>query len=238
LEKNLKERFGKLGLYFIEKAEEEIKKINQLSISQKADIKKKNMDKINESTRRLKKQLKEIYHQTLNSTLTSSFIRSKNKFLNLEQELIKKLRINLYNLINEKIHENYPKYITFLTELIKSHSKFIDKPPEIILFLNSKDYEYFNKNPKKIKEIFTNPVILNKSEEELIGGFKAVISRGEISYDYSIKNLVEKNSALIENEISKIVSDSAIRETESQFEKIIQIKKSEIIEHLKEYDRI
>ncbi len=44
-QKELKGRFGKLGLYLIEKASEEIKKMNRIAITQKATIKKRYFEK-------------------------------------------------------------------------------------------------------------------------------------------------------------------------------------------------
>ncbi len=178
------------------------------------------------------------YNQILNNTLTSTLLNIKQKVLYLKSELIKKVRANLYNLINQKIQANYSTYLIFLSNLFKEQINNIDRPPKILLLFNEKDYDYFKQNADKIKELFTNPVELRKNKIAIIGGFKAILSEGKISYDYTISNLIEKNSIIIENEISQIISDLDIRNIENKFENIFQNQKLGIEEHLKEYERI
>ena len=68
-EKNLKERFGNLGLYLINKAHDEIKEINRQNLFQKAEIRKRVVERANENSIRIKEHFIETYNQYLNNVL-------------------------------------------------------------------------------------------------------------------------------------------------------------------------
>ena len=118
-------------------------------------------------------------------------LKLKEKVLELKNNLIDELKKDVYSLIEEKINKNYSNYVNFLIDAITNQSNIIDKPPKIILLFNSKDYTYFTKNPSKLKKLFKTPVEIKNSSDEMIGGFKAMLSGGNINYDYSINNLIE-----------------------------------------------
>jgi len=69
-DKNLKERFGNLGLYLVNKAQEEIKEFNRQNLFQKAEIRKRYLERSNESFMRLKNHFVEGYDQYLNNSLS------------------------------------------------------------------------------------------------------------------------------------------------------------------------
>jgi hypothetical protein len=55
--RDLKERFGHLGMYLIEKAQEEIKNLNQQILFQKAEIKKRYRERTEDRSEKLRNQL-------------------------------------------------------------------------------------------------------------------------------------------------------------------------------------
>lgn len=205
---------------------------------QKADIENKYREKNIENSLKTRNHFIEEYNQYLNNSLSTTLLKIKERFLNLKNGLVKELTNDLYQLIKEKINTNYDNYIKFLLETIKKNTYNLDKYKKITILFNSKDYNYFSKNLDKIQNLFNNSVEIKKNDTEIISGFKILLSGGRLNYDYSISNLIDKNSTYIEMEFSKIVSDSEIKEIEYKFENFIQNQKLVIKEYLKDYDRI
>ena len=237
-EKELKKRFGNLGLYLIDKAQNEIKELNQKTMFQKAEIKKRFLERSNERSLRLRTHFTENYKHFLNQSLSTTLLKGKEKFLDLKNNLITNLTTSLFNLIKEKREENYSAYIKYLLNLINQVKKTMEKPQDIELIFNDKDYNYFIKNFDKISDLFKNPVEINKDRYDFLGGFKISLVGGVISYDYTIDNLIDKNSSFIQMEISKIINDSEIKVTEKEFEDFIEEQKKRIAEYLIQYDQI
>jgi len=158
--------------------------------------------------------------------------------LNLKNTLVKELTSDLYQLLKEKININYEIYVKFLLNTIKKITYNLDKHQKIIILLNSKDYNYFSKNLDKIRNVLNISVEIRNINTEIIGGIKVIVSEGNINYDYSIDNLISKNSTFNQMEFSKIVSDLEIIGIERKFENFIQNQKLGIEEYLKEYDQI
>lgn len=222
----------------IEKAQKEINDFNRQTLFQKAEIKKRNIERSQERSIKLREQFIDSYDQFLNQSLSSTLLEGKEKFLDLKNKLIKELKTSLFNHIKANIKKNYLKYIEFLLSLVKKIKKTVDKPQAIELIFNSKDYSYFLKSPERIQDLFKNPVEINKDRIDFIGGFKISLRSGLISYDYTIDNLINKKSSFIQIEISKLVNDSEIKEIEKEFNTFIQNQKSKIIEYLTQYDKI
>ena len=237
-EKELKKRFGNLGLYLIDKAQNEIKELNQKTMFQKGEIKKRFLERSNERSLRLRTHFTENYKHFLNQSLSTTLLKGKEKFLDLKNNLITNLTTSLFNLIKEKREENYSAYIKYLLNLINQVKKTMEKPQDIELIFNDKDYNYFIKNFDKISDLFKNPVEINKDRYDFLGGFKISLVGGVISYDYTIDNLIDKNSSFIQMEISKIINDSEIKVTEKEFEDFIEEQKKRIAEYLIQYDQI
>lgn len=236
----LRERFGKLGLYLIEKAKNEIKTIDQQTLFQIAESKKKYRERIADSSLKIKNNFIDTYNKQINNSLSSTLLKIKQETLNVKNELISNLIKDLNLLLEKKITENYSNYIKFLLETLKKIKSLIDKPPEIVINLNSKDYEYFLDNFERIQSIFKNRVILNPTQNEFIGGFRILQAELNISYDFSIINLINKKRSGIEIEFSKIFSDAylEINEIIQNYEKFIQNQKLVIKDYLKNYDKI
>jgi len=237
-EKDLKERFGNLGLYLVEKAKEEIKEINRQNLFQKAEIRKRYIDRSNESSSRIRRHFIETYKQYLNSKLSKTLIDSKEEVLKIKNQLVEKLKNFIKNYLKEKIEISYSNYINFLIDKIKENKNLIDKPPKMIIIFNSKDFNYFNENPNKLKNLFKNSIELKKDPHQSIGGFKVILANGEISFNYSVDDIINENLSIIQQEFSNIISDSEIKEIESNFENFIQNQKKSIKQYLENYDRI
>jgi len=212
--------------------------LNQKTLFQKAEIKKRDLERSNDRSLKLKDHLIESYNQFLNQSLSSTLLRGKERVLNIKNRLINELKISLFNLIRDRIDKKYSSYITFLLKSISNVKKTIDKPQEIELILNSKDYNYFIENFDKIVNLFKNPVEINKDRQDFIGGFKISLVGGLISYDYTIDTLINKHLPYIQMEVTRVISDSEIKETEKEFENFIQEQKEKITEYLILYEQI
>ena len=242
-EKNLKEKFGNLGIYLINKAQEEIKDFNQNILFQKAEIRKRFSDRTNESSLKIRKHLILTFNQFLNKLLTSTLSELRERVLKLKNDLIKELRTELSEEIKIIIRESYSKkgikmYSNFLLNSIKNISHMTNKLAKIILILNHKDYDYFSKNPDILQIQFKNKIVLKKSEEDFIGGFKIIHEDENIFYDYSIESIFKKKESLIQKEFSKFVDESEIGIIKNEFEQFIEKSKLGIEGYLKKYDRI
>jgi vacuolar-type H+-ATPase subunit E/Vma4 len=234
----MKERCGKLSLYLINQAENEIKKINQQSLFQMAEVRKKARERTSESSLKMKTHFNETYHKILNNSLSSYLSKIKEEVLKSKNKLMLELISDLTGLIKDKIKNNYSSYISFLLKKLENIKHLVDKSPEIIIYLNSMDFKYFTNNMGKIESILRRKVSLIKSKEEFTGGFKCVIMTGHLSYDYTIENQLKKSTSSIEIEFSKIFSDSEhdIRALENNYIQFIKNQKLAVNEYLKKYE--
>lgn len=234
----MKERFGKLGLHLINQAENDIKNLNQQTLFQIAEIKKKNRDRAEESLLKMKEHFNESFNRLLNNSLSSALIKIKEEILKSKNKLMSELISDLTNLIEKKINDNYSKYTEYLLNSLEYIKHIVDKPPEIIITLNSRDFNFFNSNKDKIAKIFNNNLKLNKSDKEFTGGF--MVLAGNISYNGTIENQLKKNTSIIEIEFSKIFSESEtdIKQLENIYLKFIQNQRQLINEYLQNYERI
>ena len=222
----------------MEKAQKEIKEFSQQSVLQKGEIKKRFLERSNERSFKLKNHFKENYDHFLNQSLSSTLLKGKEKFLDLKNQLIRELLRRLFELIKDKIEKNYSNYIKYLLGTIKKIKNSIDKPQEIELIFNSRDYKYLMENYGKIQNLFKNPVEINKDTTDFIGGFKISLVGGIISYDYTIDNLIDTKSSFLQMEISKIIDDSEIKQIEQNFNLFIQSQKTNIKKYIEQYDQL
>lgn len=222
----------------IEKAQKEIMDLNQQTLFQKAEIKKRYIDKTLERSSKIRRRFAKNYTNYLNQSLSSTLLKGKEIVLIIKNKLINNLKTTLNSLINEKINNNYANYIKYLIDSIKNVKPNIEKHKDIELLLNSKDYDYFLKNFSKLENLFEVLVEIHEDKKDFIGGFKVTLGGGLISYDYTIKNLIDKNSVFIQMEISKIIDNIEIKSIENKFDNFIQVQKSKITEVLRKYDQI
>ena len=113
----MKKQYGNLGFYLIEKAQKEINEFNRQTLFQKAEIKKRYLERSQDRSIKLREQFIENYDQFLNQFLSSTLLEGKEKFLNLKNRLIKTLKIRLFNHIKNNINSNYLNYIEFLLNI-------------------------------------------------------------------------------------------------------------------------
>ncbi len=234
----LKEQFGKLGLYLVNKAHDSIKEMNEQTLFQKGRIKKDFSDRIFNTSMELKENFKETHAQFLNNYLSSNIMKAQEYFLNLKNRLIKEFNNDVRELIKANINKKYNEYMSFLLTTIENNVHIFNRSPETIVFFNSKDFKFFKKNNARIEKLLSNKVVINESKENFIGGFKLIQDDGGISYDFTIDNIIKKGSSLIQKEFSKTISDIKINEIQKGFGTFIQEKKLEIEEHLRKYDAI
>jgi len=222
----LKGQFGKLGMYLIEIAQAEIKKLNQKILFQKAEIKKKHNEDVYMSSLKIKEQFEKYDNEFFNYISSSTFITFNDKFLNLKHQLVEDLRISVVKQLEEKIESNYANYMKYLLDSIEKVSSFMDKPPNMIFTFNSKDFRYFKEksNLKEIQKYFKNPTEIRESDSDFIGGFK-LQTEGILSYNNVIDNLIASNLSLFQIELSKIISDQEINEIKEDFEEFVENKR-------------
>ncbi|MFW9829345.1 MAG: V-type ATP synthase subunit E family protein [Candidatus Thorarchaeota archaeon] len=237
-EKDIKEQFGKLGVYVVDKAEDQIKEINQKMLYQKAEIKKSYLKKIENNSLKIKNQFIELYNQFLNKTLSSNLIQAKELVLKLKNKLLKDLNQGILKQIQSNISENYSNYLNYLIMQIKDSVHIIDKPPKVFILLNERDFDNIKNVGSNIKSLFKNKIDLTSAEDDFIGGFKVIIGDNKITYNYTIDNLLAKNLVKIEQDLSSIFSETEIAKLQDDFERDIKLKKKEIEVYLKSYDQL
>jgi len=225
-------------LHLIKQAEIDIKNINQQTLFQIAEAKKKNKQRTRESSLKMKEHFNETFNKLLNNSLSSTLLKIKEEILKSKNKLKLELISDLTDLIKNKIKNNYPNYITFILKSLKNIKNIVDKPPEIIITLNSRDYDFFSNNSEQIEKIFKNKVKLEKSEEIFTGGFICIVLAGKISYNYTIENQIKKHTSIIEIEFSKIFADSEsdIKELENNYVQFIQNQKLAVDNYLMDYE--
>ncbi|MFW9950118.1 MAG: hypothetical protein ACFFKA_08335, partial [Candidatus Thorarchaeota archaeon] len=114
-EKELKKKTGKLGLYMIENAQQEIKNTQRKTLFQKAEIRKEFEERILKSSQKIREDFISKFNDILNKSLANTLIDAKNQILQLKNELIKDLKSYLQKGIGEIINQRYSNYIEFIT---------------------------------------------------------------------------------------------------------------------------
>lgn len=225
-------------MYIIKEADSDIKSINQQILFQIAETKRKNKERISESSIKMRENFNEIYNNLLNNFLSSSLLKIKEEILKTKNKLMLNLISALTDLIKDKIKNNYESYIAFLLTILENIKPIIDKPPEIGITLNSNDFSYFSGNLNKIEKIFTNKVKLIRSEKEFTGGVVCVVTAGNISYNYTIENQLKRHITIIEITFSKIFSDfeEDVKNLENTHIQFIRNQKFAINDYLKDYE--
>jgi vacuolar-type H+-ATPase subunit E/Vma4 len=186
----------------------------------------------------MREHFNETINRLLNKSLSSALLKIKEEILKSKNKSMLDLISNLTNLIEKKINDHYSNYTNSLLSALENIKHVVDKPPEIIITLNSRDFDYFNGNKDKIAKIFKNNIKLKKSDKEFTGGFICMVLTENISYDYTIENQIKKKTSTIEIEFSKIFSESEtdIKQLENNYLKIIQDQRNLIDVDLQNYE--
>ncbi|MBD3215787.1 MAG: hypothetical protein GF311_24465 [Candidatus Lokiarchaeota archaeon] len=235
---NLKSRFGKLGIHLIEQAKDKIKDLNQEMLFRKAEIKKRYRNRLDTKSNEIRQQFIDDYNNILNMNLSSTLLESKDRILELKNNLIRVFIIDLHKEIDNHIRSNYQGYVDYLIDLIREIKGQNYIPNNSIFYFNERDYEFFEKNDHTLTEVIQKEFKVKQSSKIDIGGFILEQVDGEISFDYTIDNIIEGNYSLIEMEFSDIIKDGEIKKIQSEFEDIINENKKKIETYLIDYDRI
>ncbi|MBD3229080.1 MAG: hypothetical protein GF329_12905 [Candidatus Lokiarchaeota archaeon] len=236
---NFKEKIGKLGVHLINKGKKKIRNINKKYLLEEAEINKRFEEEIYDESTRIRRKFIEKFNKILNDYQFQLLSKVRNELLGLKNDLIKNLKSELIGLIKQKIEDDYTTYIEFILNRIKNFSRNLNgKSENLIIKLNNRDYEYFNRNFNLLDDIFGDPIDIKRIQDQIIGGFEIFLNQEKITFDFTFINLIENNSILIEKEFSRFVSDENFKSIEHEFEKYIQnksfeIKTYEIINHLK-----
>jgi len=235
---NLKSQFGKLGMHLINQAKDKIKDLNQEMLFRKAEIKKRYRNRLDSKSNQIRKGFIEDYNNSLNKNLSSTLLESKERILDLKNNLIKLFIKDLREEIKKKIKNNYEGYVEYLLDIIDTIKNKENLPKNSILYFNERDMDYFRKNIEKIKNIVNNEFQIKKELKIEIGGFILEQDDGEISFDYTIDNTIEENYSKIEMNFSNIIIDTEIKKLQKEFEEFVNQKKKSIGDYLIDYDRI
>lgn len=234
----MKSRFGKLGIHLIEQAKDKIKDLNQEMLFRKAEIKKRYRNRLDTKSNEIRQQFIDDYNNILNMNLSSTLLESKDRILELKNNLIRVFIIDLHKEIDNHIRVNYQGYVDYLLDLIREIKGQNYIPNNSFFYFNERDYEFFEKNDHKLTEVIQKEFKVKQSSKIDIGGFILEQADGEISFDYTIDNIIEGNYSLIEMEFSDIIKDAEIKKIQSEFEDIINENKKKIETYLIDYDRI
>lgn len=237
-ERELRERFGNLGMYLVEKAQKQVKEMNQQTLFQKAEIKKTYRERTQEQANKKRAKFIEDYKEKLNTSLSKTLLWSKEKLLNLKNDLVKKTKELLIDSVKKSMEKNYEDYLKYLNQALSKVSEKVNKSLELTLIFNNRDYEHFKNNLAELKEYFENSIDLAKSKEEIIGGFIINVEEQQISYDNSLNSLIEENYSFLEKNLTNLISELKIKEIENEFKEFVENKKSNIENELRRYERI
>ena len=116
---NLKKEFGKLGLYLVENAEDEIKEIERKQVLLNSSLKKRKNERIEQILNKKKKQFKDQYNSSINESTVSILLDVKNQLLKLKNKLIINLKNDFKEELALKISKNYDQYINYLIKTLK-----------------------------------------------------------------------------------------------------------------------
>jgi len=200
--------------------------MNQKILFQKAEIKKNYNEDIHESSLKIKAYFEDYDNQFFNHCLSSTFMTFNEKILDLKHQLVEDLRIDALKLIEEKIKSNYPKYLKYLFESIEKISYFMDIPPIIVFFFNSRDFKYFEEksNLDIIRKYFKNPIEIRESSSDFIGGFR-IQTEGNLTYNNVMDDQISKKTPLFQITLSRNISEQEVNEIKKNFEEFIEDKR-------------
>lgn len=233
--KHSEEGFKNLAIAMVNNAKKEIKKINEQTLFQRAELKKRYINEDNENYQKIRVNILSAFNKLLNESLSSTLLFSRKSFLNLKNSLKNELKASVFNVLLENMLNKYSKYTEFIIRKIKDITEKYNQNMEFKVIFNKRDYDYFTKNKDKV---FSQNIKISNINTDLEGGFKLLYSNGKISYDYSLRNLINKNSTEIQIEISKLIDESQIKELETDFDHFIQEEKSKINQFMRDYDNI
>lgn len=237
-QEDVKTKIGKLGMYLIDQAKEKIKELNQQILFRKAEIKKKYREQEIKKSKKLRKKFTNQYEQKLNTNLSTTLLSSKDKLLDLKNELIRDFQNTLRDNLRRRIEDRYSDYVQYILENIRQIKNKINTSHKLNIYLHERDLQYFKQNIDQITNIFNGRVQLKPSPEIDVGGFKLEQIQEDIMYNYTIENVIEKHYTILEQKVSEQIKDSEIKTVHSDFEAFVNEKKEQMEDILIRYDRI
>ncbi|MFX1497596.1 MAG: hypothetical protein ACFFBH_08730 [Promethearchaeota archaeon] len=220
---NLKKEFGKLGLYLVENAENEIKEIERKQVLLNSSLKKRKNERIEQILNKKKKQFKDLYISEINESTVSILLDVKNQLLDLKNKLIFNFKNDFKKEIALKISKNYDQYINYLIKIIKEKVEDLKIHKKTIFILNSGDYNYLNNHKGLLQSLQIDNYELKKSEKEYIGGYMLKIPEESFILNFMLENQINLKT----NEFESLLTDelSSLEETfyeiNERFEKSI-----------------
>lgn len=206
---------------------------------EKAEIKKKNREKLTQKSESLKNDFISNSIQELNTNLSSTLLNSKQLILEIKNRLIDKCIEELKNELNKRIKKNQSEYYTFILNLIKQiyyNNNILKK--KSILYFNNVDFKHFNQNKEELDTISGKNIKIEQSDIISIGGFLITQDKGDVMFNYDFSNMIRENLSFIEIQFTQLISDFGIRKLQIEFESFITTKKKEIKDYLIKYDKI
>lgn len=222
-------------MYLVAKAEKEIKVLSQQNLIQKTATRKKYNSKIVKRINELKNKFIESNIIYLNNILSLKLSKSNSFYMNLKNYLLKKLVANLKTSLMFYIEKSYDRYIKYLINEIVESCRIAESGKQLNIELNERDFQFFrNSNHKKVFDDLH--ITLSQSKDKFIGGFRIIFTEDLISYDHTIDNLIDEKRAIIENDLSNLISEVNIRDIEDKFNFIVQAQKKKVEDFLINYD--
>jgi hypothetical protein len=114
----------------------------------------------------------------------------------------------------------------------------LDDLKELRVYFNSRDLKFFKQNQKKIESTIKKDVKIKEDTSIELGGYILELMDKNISFNFTLKNIIQKNFSLIESKFTSIIADSKIKEVQNEFEHSINQKKKKREDILIEFDRI
>ncbi|MBY8981683.1 MAG: hypothetical protein KGD57_01930 [Candidatus Lokiarchaeota archaeon] len=206
---------------------------------EKAEIKKKNREKLTQKSESLKNDFISNSIQELNTNLSSTLLNSKQLILEIKNRLIDECIEELKNELNKRIKKNQSEYYTFILNLIKQiyyNNNILKK--KSILYFNNVDFKHFNQNKEELDTISGKNIKIEQSDIISIGGFLITQDKGDVMFNYDFSNMIRENLSFIEIQFTQLISDFGIKKLQIEFESFITTKKKEIKDYLIKYDKI
>ena len=237
---NLKKEFGKLGLYLVENAENEIKEVERKQVLLNSSLKKRTNERIEQILNKKKKQFKDQYNSQINESTVSILLDVKNKLLDLKNKLIFDFKNDFKEELALKISKNYDQYIKYLLKLMKEKVDDLKVHKKMTFILNSNDYNYLNNHKGLLQSLKIDNYELRKSEKESIGGYILIIPEESFILNYMLENQINLNTNAFESLLTEELSslEESYYDINEKFEKSIEDIRNKIQIYLQKLEEL
>ncbi|MFX1476772.1 MAG: hypothetical protein ACFFCI_01450 [Promethearchaeota archaeon] len=239
-ESKLKKEFGKLGLYLVEDAENEIKEIERKQVLLNSSLKKRENKRLVQILNKKKKQFKDQYNSQINESTVSILLDVKSQLLDLKNKLIFNFKDDFKEELALKITKNYDQYINYLIKIIKEKVYDLKVHKKIRLILNSDDYDHFNKHKGLLQSLQIDNYELKKSNKESIGGYILMIPEESFILNLTLENQINLKTNLFESLLTEKISslEDTFYDIDAKFEKSIEDIRNKIQIYLEKLEAL